>query len=53
MISGHKICELVSQEVLPGEHEIELDVSNLPDGVYFVRMQTAGSTAVQKLVVAH
>ncbi|MEA3480161.1 MAG: T9SS type A sorting domain-containing protein [Bacteroidota bacterium] len=38
-IEGEKIRELIHEEVFPGEHEIELNVSELPAGIYFVRMQ--------------
>jgi len=50
-ISGRKIRELVNQKLVPGEHEIEIDVSGLPDGMYFVRVQAGNSVGVQKLVV--
>jgi hypothetical protein len=49
-ISGIKIRELVHQEVYPGEYEVEIDVSLLPAGIYFVRMQVSNQIAVRKLV---
>ena len=52
-INGRKIRELVNREFMLGAHEIEIDVSDLPDGVYFVRLQTAGGTAVRKMIVSH
>jgi len=50
-IEGRKVRELVNQELLPGEHEIEVDVSSLPDGMYIVRVQADGVVKTQKLVV--
>ena len=50
-IAGNRIQTMLDNQMPAGEHEI--DISDLPDGVYFVRMQTAGSTAIRKLVVAH
>lgn len=50
-IDGRKIRELVNQEILTGEHEIQIDVSDLPAGLYFVKMQLGDEIAVRKLVV--
>ncbi len=52
-ISGMKIRELVNEMMPAGEHEIEMDVSDLPDGVYFVRVQAGQEVAVKKLLVVH
>ena len=50
-ISGRKIHELFNQKLVPGEHEIEIDVSTLSNGMYFVRAQVENSVVVQKLLV--
>ena len=50
-ISGIKIERLIDEEQLPGEHEIELDVSDLPAGVYFVKLQVGNDLALRKLIV--
>ena len=47
------IKRLTEEEKMRDEYEIEIDVSDQPDGVYFVWLQTADSTAVRKLIVAH
>jgi hypothetical protein len=50
-IDGRKICELVHQEVGPGEYETEIDVSGLPAGVYVLKVMAGNEIAVRKLVV--
>jgi len=52
-ISGRKILELINQNLMPGDHEIEIDVSSLSNGMYFVRAQVGNSVEVQKLVVTN
>ena len=51
-IEGRKIRKLANEVHRAGELEIEFDVSDLPDGIYFVRVQAADVTAVRKLVVS-
>jgi hypothetical protein len=53
MNDGRKICELVRQEVKPGTCEIQFDFSNLPDGLYLVRMVVGKESAVRKVIVSH
>jgi len=36
---------------MPGVHEKDIDVSALPAGVYFVRIQAGEENAVRKLIV--
>jgi len=50
-ISGMKIQQSLEEEMMPGEHEIVIDVSYLPAGIYFIRTQLGSSTIVKKLVV--
>jgi len=50
-ISGRKIQRICEEEKLPGEYEVEVDVSELPAGVYFVKMQAGNDIAVRKLIV--
>jgi len=50
-VSGKKIRELVRKEMQAGEHEIEIDVNDLPGGVYFVRVQAGKESSVAKLLV--
>jgi hypothetical protein len=51
MSDGRKVCELVRGERAAGDYEISVDASNLPSGVYFVRVQLGDEVAVRKLVV--
>jgi len=37
----------------PGEYELEFDVSDLPGGPYFIRMQAGDAQVTEKLVVIH
>jgi len=50
-ISGRKIRRLVEEEVMPGTYKMEVDVSDLPAGVYFIRLQAGSSMIVKKLIV--
>jgi len=49
-ISGRKIRIIMEEEKLPGEHEIEVDVSDLLPGVYFIRVQAGADVSVSKIV---
>jgi len=51
-IEGRKIRELINEAMPAGTHELEMDVSDLPAGVYFVRVQAEGIVKTQKLVIA-
>jgi len=51
-IDGRKIKELIRKEVQPGEHEMIIDVSDLPAGVYFIRLQVGVEIAVRKVVIS-
>ncbi len=52
-ISGRKIRELIHEKHTPGEYEMEIDVSDLPAGVYFIRIQNGSLIEVQKMIVQH
>ncbi|MEA3478003.1 MAG: T9SS type A sorting domain-containing protein [Bacteroidota bacterium] len=47
-ISGRKIRRLSDEEKLPGRYEIEIDVRDLPAGVYFIRIQSGGQVTTRK-----
>ena len=50
-IDGRIIQKILGQEVLPGENEIELDLNNLPSGMYYIRVSDAtGRVAISKLL---
>jgi hypothetical protein len=50
-MDGKRIRELVRKEVNPGLFEMEFDVSDLPAGIYSVRVQAGNSSATQKLII--
>jgi hypothetical protein len=50
-MDGKRIRELARKEVNPGLFEMEFDVSNLPAGIYIVRVQTGNNSATQKLII--
>ncbi|MEA3477150.1 MAG: T9SS type A sorting domain-containing protein, partial [Bacteroidota bacterium] len=49
-ISGVIIERFEDEINTPGEYEIEIDVSDLPTGVYLVRMQVGDAAIFQKMV---
>ena len=52
-ISGVKVKELKDGWISSGEHEFGIDVSDLPDGCYFVKLQTKNSVTFRKLIISH
>lgn len=49
--SGREIGVLVSEELLPGVYESGWEPADLPDGIYWCRLQSGHFTAVKKLVL--
>jgi len=50
-ISGKKIRELVHEVVPAGVHEIEIHVSELPAGIYFIKVQSENNYSIRKLII--
>jgi len=50
-ISGRMVANLVDGFQSAGEHNITFDGSNLASGIYFAKLQSNGSTKVQKLLL--
>jgi hypothetical protein len=48
---GRKIKELFQGFMLPGSHKIEVKVSDLPPGIYFIRLVSGEDVMTQKIVV--
>ena len=48
---GQTVQTLLSQTRQEGKHFLTVDISNLPSGMYFCTLQTAGSRLVQRWVV--
>ena len=50
-IQGIKVRTLMDQVQPPGEYELSFDISDLPDGMYFVRMQMGGQVETAKIIL--
>ena len=48
---GREVKMLQDDVKSPGEYTVRIDVSDLPAGVYLVRLQAGEQSAVRKLVV--
>jgi S-formylglutathione hydrolase FrmB len=48
---GREVQTLVDEVKSPGEYTVRVDVSNLPAGVYMVRVQAGEASAVRKMIV--
>jgi len=47
---GKKIEELVSKEQSPGDYQVRFDASELPAGIYLIRLQIGSKTIVEKII---
>ena len=52
-LNGRRLKTLLKETQNSGDHQLQVDVSDLPNGIYFVVLQSGLSKQVQKLVVAH
>jgi len=52
-IEGIMIKRLVNEEVIAGEHVMTVDLSDLPAGIYFVRLQAGNRLETARVVVTH
>jgi hypothetical protein len=50
-LHGREIMTVTDGVKSPGEYSVRVDVSGLPAGVYVVRLQAGGQSAMRKLVV--
>jgi len=48
---GKEVKILQRKNMSPGENTIQLDTSDIPAGMYFVRMKTAEFVLAEKLVI--
>ncbi len=48
---GQEITTLLNKPLEPGTYEIEFDGSNLPSGMYFYKLQSAGRSITKKLML--
>jgi Secretion system C-terminal sorting domain len=51
-LNGKEVLKLSEQIFDTGSHEIKVDVSNLPNGIYFVNTQCNSSISHSKLMIA-
>lgn len=49
-ISGVKLAELLNERKMAGTHELEIDLSDLPTGVYYCVFRTKNGTNAIKLI---
>ena len=49
-ISGLKVKRLLNEKEIAGEHELEIDMSDLPAGVYFCTLKTNEGIQTKKLI---
>ncbi len=52
-IDGVRIERLIEEEKMPGEYELEIDVSGLPAGLYFISLQVGNKSKVGKILIVH
>jgi len=52
-IEGVRIKRLLKEVKMPGGYEIEVDLSDLPTGVYFVRLQAGDDIETAKIIVTN
>jgi ligand-binding sensor domain-containing protein len=50
-ILGKEIATLVSQDLLPGRHNITWNAEGMPSGIYFYRLETGVFVETRKLIV--
>ena len=49
-ISGKEVAKINRQELAPGEHQFLIPTSNLPAGIYHLKVKTANQTLQQKIL---
>ena len=53
IVSGQKIHQLVMDKLSAGRHELELDATDLANGLYIIKLQSDGGTATRIFSVQH
>lgn len=51
--SGNKVACLISDELDSGSHQITWDATNLPNGIYYYKLQSGGNVMNRKMIVMH
>jgi hypothetical protein len=52
-IQGQKIMTLIDEEQQQGEHIIQFDTSQIPAGIYFIRLHSDDAVMTRKLIVSN
>jgi hypothetical protein len=52
-INGQEVQRLVNETKVQGQHSIQLDVSELPSGIYFIRLNTGSDIISKKVLVVN
>jgi len=50
-IAGQHVADLVNNHVIAGEHRVQWNASGISSGVYLIRLDAAGTTVSQKVVL--
>jgi hypothetical protein len=48
---GNQAADILDEARKPGEYQLEWNASGLKQGIYYVRLRTAGQICVRKIVV--
>jgi hypothetical protein len=52
-VLGHTVQAVADGTLSAGDHSYSLDVSRIPDGTYYLRIQTSSQTVTKSIVVEH
>jgi flagellar hook assembly protein FlgD len=50
-IVGNEVSTLVNEEKATGKYEVNFDGSNIPEGIYIVKIQAGNSLTTRKMIV--
>ncbi|TAL68044.1 MAG: T9SS type A sorting domain-containing protein [Bacteroidetes bacterium] len=50
-LQGNKVKEIYKDYLSEGEHNLDLDISDMQSGIYFIKLQMNGRTTVKKMLV--
>ncbi|MBI5323888.1 MAG: T9SS type A sorting domain-containing protein [Ignavibacteriae bacterium] len=51
-LQGNKVKDIYRNYLSSGEQQLDLDISDLQSGIYFIKLQVNGKTSVKKMMVA-
>ncbi len=51
-MTGNEILLLKEGSMEPGEHNFSFDITNIPNGAYFLNLQASGKTTTRKIIIA-